>query len=145
MQLQAPGIGLTPPPGSPNPTLVGIPTWMWVDQPSQATFGPATASATAGGVTVTATAKVTSVTWDMGDGTRVQCGQGTPYGPGFGAQESPTCGHTYRRPGQYPVTATSHWAVDWTGAGQSGRITFDLAGTSAVRVAEAYSLVTGQG
>lgn len=61
--------------------VVGMPMWMWAD-PSPTTFGPLSASATAGGVTVTATAKVTTVRWAMGDGTTVTChGPGTPYTP----------------------------------------------------------------
>lgn len=42
--------------------VVGMPMWMWADQ-SATTYGPTTASATAGGVTVTATAKVSSIAW----------------------------------------------------------------------------------
>jgi hypothetical protein len=144
MQLRAAGIGLTPPPGSPNPTLVGIPTWMWIDEPTATTYGPATASASAAGITVTATARVTSITWDMGDGVRVQCGAGTPYTPGYRDRPSPTCGHRYRKPGQYTVTATSHWAVDWRGGGQTGRIMLDLTSSTVQRVAEAFALVVTQ-
>jgi len=118
---------------------------MWVADPTATSFGPATASATAGAVTVTATAKVTSVTWDMGDGTRVQCGAGTPYSPSYGAAPSPTCGHRYQRPGDYTITATSNWVVDWTGGGTSGRLTLSLDSTSNITVAQAYGLVTGQG
>lgn len=53
--------------------------WMWVEQ-GPTTFGPASASATAGGVTVTATAKVSSIQWDMDDDSTVTCtGPGTRY------------------------------------------------------------------
>jgi hypothetical protein len=145
LELRPIQIGLTPPTGSSAPTLVGIPTWMWVDQPGPASFGPATATASAGDVTVTAEAKVAGITWDMGDGTTVECGAGTPYSPAFGANSSPTCGHRYGAPGTYTVQATSHWVVDWTGGGSSGRITLELDSTASVTVAEAFGLVTGQG
>jgi hypothetical protein len=145
MQLRPIRIGLTPPTGSLAPTLVGIPTWMWVDQPDPTSFGPATAVASAGDVTITARAKVASITWDMGDGTTVECGAGTPYSPAFEATSSPTCGHRYRAPGTYTVQATSNWVVDWTGGGSSGRITLALDSTASVTVAEAFGLVTGQG
>lgn len=145
MHLKAVTVGLTPPPGSANPTRVGIPTWMWVNQSTSSTCGPATASASADGRTVTATAKVTGVTWDMGDGTRVSCGPGTPSIPDDGVGASPHCGHTYRKAGDCPVTATSHWAEDCSGAGQTGRNTFDLTARSAISVADACSVVTGQG
>ncbi|MER6241081.1 ATP/GTP-binding protein [Streptomyces clavifer] len=73
--------------------VVGMPMWMWA-KPSSSTFGPVSASATAGGVTVTATAKVTSVRWSMGDGATVTChGPGTPYRKSREVTESPDCGH----------------------------------------------------
>ncbi|GHJ97725.1 hypothetical protein SNE510_72440 [Streptomyces sp. NE5-10] len=84
--------------------LIGMPMWLWAT-PTPSTFGPVSASASAGAVTVTATAKVTSVRWVMGDGTTVTCaGPGTPYKTGYGATDSPTCGHRYTRPTQYSGT-----------------------------------------
>ncbi len=45
---------------------------------------------------MTATAKVTRIVWEMGDGATVTCtGAGTSYTAAHGKQESPTCGHTY--------------------------------------------------
>jgi len=111
--------------------IVGVPMWMWVDQ-SPTTYGPNSASATAGGVTVTATAKVSKIVWKMGDGSIVSChGPGEKYSPVYGRQESPSCGHTYaatsasQPSGVYTVTATSTWTVDWQvagGGGESGRL-----------------------
>ncbi|MEJ8654994.1 ATP/GTP-binding protein [Streptomyces sp. MS1.AVA.4] len=128
MRLSGPDIA------SPRPAgkyIVGVPVWMWVQQ-SPSTFGPNTASATAGGVTVTATAKVTKIVWKMGDGSTVTCnGPGTPYKASYGKQDSPSCGHTYTRTsasrsgGAYALTATSTWTVDWqvSGSGESGQLT----------------------
>jgi hypothetical protein len=76
---------------------VGVPMWMWVNQ-SATTYGPNTASASAGGITVTATAKVSKIVWKMGDGASVTCnGSGTPYTSSEGMAESPTCGHVYSK------------------------------------------------
>ncbi|MCX4451692.1 ATP/GTP-binding protein [Streptomyces sp. NBC_01789] len=112
--------------------VVGVPTWMWVDK-SPTTYGPNTASATAGAVTVTATAHVTKIVWAMGDGATVTCtGGGTPYKASLGTKRSPDCGHLYRRSskgeknGSYHLTATSTWSVDWAvngGGGESGQFT----------------------
>ncbi|WP_331740655.1 ATP/GTP-binding protein (plasmid) [Streptomyces sp. NBC_00015] len=113
--------------------LVGMPMWMWVNQ-SPTTYGPNTASASAGGVTVTATAKVSKIVWMMGDGAVVTCaGPGTPYTAAAGKSDSPTCGHTYTRTsagqpgGHYRITATSTWIIDWQvttgGGGQAGQLT----------------------
>lgn len=108
---------------------VGVPMWMWVKK-SATSFGPNTASATAGGVTVTATAKVSRMVWAMGDGASVTCnGPGTAYTSSAGMSQSPTCGHVYSRPsaaahnGKFTVTATSTWTIDWLGGGQAGRLT----------------------
>ncbi|MEU3795677.1 ATP/GTP-binding protein [Streptomyces fructofermentans] len=108
---------------------VGVPMWMWVNR-SATTFGPNTASASAGGVTVTATAKVSKIVWEMGDGVSVTCnGPGTRYRPSEGMAQSPTCGHVYSktsagaRKGKFAVTATSTWAIDWQGGGAAGQLT----------------------
>jgi hypothetical protein len=106
--------------------IVGVPMWMWVHQ-STTTYGPNSATATAGGVTVTATAKVTMIAWQMGDGSTLVChGPGEQYAPSYGKRESPTCGHTYTRTsasqstGKYTVTATSTWTVNWQVSGVGG-------------------------
>lgn len=127
MKLSGPEIGIAPKPSGKG--LVGLPVWMWTARTAEA-YGPNSASATAGPVTVTATATVSKIVWDMGDGESVTCtGPGTPYEPSFGNKASPDCGHRYRHsskdePGKaYPVTATSTWTIDWRGGGQSGQLT----------------------
>lgn len=123
---------LGPDVASPRATgryTVGVPMWMWVNQ-SATTFGPNTASASAGGITVTATAKVSKIVWQMGDGASVTCnGPGTPYRASEGMAQSPTCGHVYSKTSvsaknsQYPVTATSTWTINWQGGGAAGQLT----------------------
>lgn len=107
---------------------VGVPMWMWVNQ-SATTYGPNTASASAGGVTVTAIAKVSKIVWRMGDGAIVTCtGPGTPYKASDGMAQSPTCGHVYSKTsadgpgGKDQVTATSTWTINWQGGGQNGQL-----------------------
>ncbi|MFF5808745.1 ATP/GTP-binding protein [Streptomyces sp. NPDC012746] len=110
---------------------VGVPMWLWVI-PSPTTWGPNQASASAGGITVTATARVASVSWRMGDGSSLTCsGPGTVYTAARGLSASPDCGHRYRSTsagqpgGKYQGTATTTWTVNWavTGGGQSGQLT----------------------
>ncbi|MGH3719411.1 MAG: hypothetical protein ACRDRI_11360 [Pseudonocardiaceae bacterium] len=131
--------------------LVNLPTWLWLDR---AGWGERSATAEVPGVSVTAMARPTSVTWSMGDGVSVTCrGQGTPFPVGGDPKAaSPDCGHLYRsssagQPGEtFPVIATVHWTVTWAGAGQSG--TFPDLATSATgrfRVAEAQALGNGTG
>lgn len=145
MTLRAPEIGMAPPPGSSS-GLVGLPVWMWVE-PSLNTTGPAQASASAGAVTVTAVAQVSQVVWDMGDGSRVTCGLGTPYREGVGTA-SPDCGHVYERAssrhvpggGPWPITATSTWTITWSGGGLSGTETLELSSSAELFVGELHVL-----
>ena len=148
MNLDPITIGIVPESAPNRVGLVGLPVWMWVDGQTEDTWGPMTRSASEGPVSVTATASVSGVVWDMGDGTKVFCtGPGTPYADHYEKQESPTCGHRYAEmstdqpDGAYQVTATSHWAVEWTGGGQSGTIELDLTTEpSPIRVGEAQVL-----
>jgi hypothetical protein len=149
MALRAIDIGITPEPGEDSIGIVGMPVWLWVATPNAHTWGPITESATAGGITVTATAQVRQVTWAMGDGTDVVCRTaGTPYKAAYGDKSSPDCGHTYEKSsssqsdGKYTVTATSDWVITWEGAGQTGTILLNgLTRTTAISVGEAQVLV----
>jgi len=145
IQLQRIDLGMTP--GQGKTGLLGLPTYLWVQNAGARTLGPISDSASAGGITVTLTGKVDHVRWDLGDGTTVTCaGAGTPYQDSFGAAPSPTCGHVYTRPstglpgGAYPVTVTAVWDITWTGGGQTGVIPFEITSTGSIRIAEAQAL-----
>ena len=148
MDLQPIQIGIVPEPSPDKLGLVGMPVWMWVDNPTGNTFGPITESATAGSVTVTATARVDSIDWDMGDGSvPVHCtSPGTAYEDSYGKQDSPDCGHRYTKTSAdqpnnaYTVTATANWVVNWTGGGQSGTIELSHVSSTRIQVGEAQVL-----
>lgn len=149
MDLRAVDIGIAPKPGPNSVGIVGMPVWMWAANPDRHTVGPIAASASGGGITVRATARLHKVTWSMGDGTTVRCaGVGTAYKASYGMKESPDCGHVYqrsssRKPGDtYTVTATSDWVVQWNGAGQSGTIRLGgLQRSAEISIGEAQVLV----
>lgn len=104
---------------------VGVPVWLWT-QPWTAQ----TATATAGPYTVTAVARPTSVTWDLGDGQRITCAtRGTPYELSWGFRDSPDCGTRYERVGKYSISAVMTYAVTWSGA-DSGSATIQSAPTT---------------
>jgi len=153
MNLRAGLIGIVPEPGPGKVGIVGMPAWMWIADPGESTVGPITRSASGGGVTVSATARLDRVVWSMGDGATVTCAGpaavGTRYEDRFGASPSPSCGHTYTRMSDdqpsdaYTVTATSYWTVSWSGGGASGTIPLDFSRSTQVTVGEIQVLVTG--
>ena len=149
MNLRAIDIGIAPEPGDNSIGIVGMPVWMWAANPDSRTVGPATASASAGGITVTATARVHQITWDMGDGHSVTCTTaGTPYKEAYGNKKSPDCGHVYTTSSssepddRFTVTATSDWVITWEGAGQTETIRLNgLTRSVQISVGEAQVLV----
>ncbi|MGI8414950.1 MAG: hypothetical protein ACR2P2_01830 [Nakamurella sp.] len=140
--------------------VVHQPLWLWVDNP-----GPITATANLVGVQVTATAKLTKTTWDMGEpvgkpgsgkdqhkaavvcqgaGTQPPAAQDLPDSP---ADWKPACGYSYQwrstiaRTGkqscQWPVTAVTQWTVTWTSnLGVGGTTVLETRNTTGINIAE---------
>lgn len=142
LAIGAPPIRMAPPPGSEGATI-GFPVWMWLDR-GEATTGPITRSASAGGITVTATARLQQVVWDMGDGMTVTChGPGTVFTLDRAGEKSPDCGYLYtRRSPGYTVTATSYWQVTWQGGGQTGQDALQARAQTQLPVREIRTLNT---
>jgi hypothetical protein len=144
LALKGPAIRMAPPVGSTG--LVHVPVWMWTPA-TATTWGPASATASVPGLSVTAVARARSIRWDMGDRHVITCsGPGTVYRRALGTTTSPTCGHLYERssagqPGEaYPVTATTTWQITWSGGGQSGALTITRTSRTQVRIAEMQAL-----
>jgi hypothetical protein len=152
-ELEGITVGFAPDPNLPGSrSYVGVPVWMWAENPTPLTFGPYVQTTTLGGVSLTATAQVTSIIWNMGDGTTVTCANaGTPFVAAYGAVDSPNCGHRYERTsasqpgGTFPVTATSQWQVSWEGGGASGVIPITTTSATAVQINEIQSVNVGAG
>jgi hypothetical protein len=135
MSMRAIAIGMVPRPGRTG--YVNVPVWMWAADPGPQTTGPQTVTETEQGLSITATAKLSRIVWNMGDGTTITCGPGTPYTETTELEESPDCGHRYLRASKrYRVTATSYWTVDWRGGGTQGRFS-DLSFSRSAQVAVA--------
>lgn len=150
-QLRGVTIGMAPrvnPEWGHRRTYVGIPVWLWVADPEPLTWGPYTETATLGGQTITATAKVSAIRWDMGDGGTEVCGStGTPYTYRTEIAASPTCGYTYTRtssnsPGdRFTVTAVSQWIVTWTSlSGANGTVNLTTSSSVDLEVNELQSV-----
>lgn len=136
---QRPTVHVAPDPDN-GPGLVGLPVWLWTDRaaaPSEA--NPIRASASERGVTVTISAYVEKIVWNLGNGDSVTCtGPGTPYSGGGGA--SPTCGYDgYPKSsgdGTFTITATAYWRVPWRSSGVSGAIEDTLTASEAIEIDE---------
>lgn len=138
LRLPRPEIGANP----AGDQLVNLSTWLYLAS------GWQTESATASvpGISVTATATPTSVTWSMGDGTTVDCASpGVQYRRGADPRsKSPECGHTYRRSSghtTFAVSATVRWSIAWSGGGETGTLPdLTTTGSSQFRVRESQAL-----
>ncbi len=131
LRLPNPLIKVNPQP--PVAQVLYVPTWLWVDA---STWGSRSATASAGGLSVTATAKPTKVVWSASGGPSTTCnGPGTPWTAGTDpAKSSPTCGITYTAVpggGTSTLRATVTWEITWAGGGATGTVP-DLTTTSAV-------------
>ncbi|MCK9871413.1 hypothetical protein MRI28_17505 [Nocardiopsis dassonvillei] len=136
LPIPVPAIGLAPEPG--GTALVGIPVWMWLDDQA---WAPVSRTASAGSVSITATATPDRVEWAMGDGTTTTCfSAGVPYT----SDASSSCTHTYgraSRSGPYTITATVHWDITWSGSGASGGQSLAMSATSTLNVRESQAIV----
>jgi len=134
----------SPPQGSD--ALVNLPTWLGVQN-----WTPNTVTASEGGLTITVTARPTSVVWTMGEASVTCTGPGARYAAGVREENQSTdCSYTYRhssagQPGEkYQASATLKYAVTWTASnGESGSLgTGSRTTPFSVRVAERQALST---
>lgn len=158
LQVPSPTMGIAP---DPDRLAVNFLTYLWTQDP-----GPLSTTVELRGVSVTATAQLSSVTWVMGEPAKgggpavVTCtGAGSPP-PAHAtflmeSDPKPSCSYVYRlrstadRTGgteRWPVTATATWAVTWTsntGASGAAELTAPV-NNALVRVGE-YRTVGGFG
>lgn len=122
---------------------VGMPVWLWVDNVGPQTSGPQTRTIAENGWSVTATATMKRVVWDMGDSTKVTCGLGVVFDPRLDQvlQGSPSCDHRYEKQAIYDVKATSQWEVTWSGVGQSGVIPLEMTTSGKFRIGEIQTVI----
>jgi len=108
-QIPPPRIGI-----NPRPTgLTGLDTWLWYEGPAELQV-----STNIGPWTVTGTARVQEVIFDMGDGR-------TARATGAGSEANPATRFVYETKGQYRIVATARWGADFvlTGPGLPSRPT----------------------
>jgi hypothetical protein len=130
----------------PGAQLVGLPTWLWVENP----WFEQSATASVGAVSATVHAVPVGVDWDTGDGARFLCDRGIPYDLARPARtQSSTCTHVFQRSsvdqwnGTYRLQATQRWVAWWTsstgGGGSLGVLS--RSAEADIRVIEMQALV----
>lgn len=148
LQLQPIALGSGPEVLESNPEslgAVGMPNWLWADETAPNMTGPVSASASERGFTVTVRARLAHIVWDLGDGSpSIECGIGQRFDPRTMGVDTPVvCGRQagYQKQGEYTITATSHWVIDWSGIGESGVIEMDLDTSGTVRIGEIQTVI----
>lgn len=143
IQLPAPDMGSAPCTDAGCKGTVGAPAWFWLEGDQWKTYSD---SASAGGLTVSVSAKPSKVVWSLGDGQSVTCtSAGTPYSTSRGWASSPDCGipSGYSKAGTYTMTASMTYDVTF-GGDASSTTTLVRTSTSSVTVGE-YQAVTTRG
>ena len=119
---------------------VGFPVWL-------TTAGPRyrATRVSSDGLTFRLSARLTSTTFNLGDGSRVTCTAMTPFTASSKAgSASPTCGHVYAKPslpkGSYTVTATANWTVNWSVDGMSGSFPMSYSDSAQLPIGELQAL-----
>lgn len=145
-------IQIPPPPMATSPEanrrlFVRVPTWLWIDQ---AWWHAYSATADAGGVTATVSARPVRAVWSAGDGGSTTCtGPGVAWRPGM-REDATYCSYVYRNSssgqpgGTYTLSVNVEFEVNWTSstgaAGSLGRIT--RSASRAVQVGEIQAIET---
>jgi hypothetical protein len=112
---------------NPRPTgLTGLDTWLWYEGPAELQV-----STSIGPWTVTGTARVQDVVFEMGDGR-------TARATGPGSEADPAARYVYETKGRYTIVATARWGADFvlTGPGLPPRPT--PMGVAVLRSSEDY-------
>ena len=155
LRIPKPGIHLGP---DANRIAVNFYAWLWLgDAP------PVSSTVALRGVSVTATATLSSVDWSMGEPLSLNGGgvasvtcQGPGVAPSANAdfREPPPCGYMFKYRsllertngvGKWPVAATTTWSVVWTAStGQTGTDSLSASSTTNVEVGE-YRTTRGTG
>lgn len=130
----------------PGAQLVGLPMWMWLEQP----WERVRASASISDVWASVSAWPETSLWEFEDGSRIWCDQGIAYDIGRRPSEQWSgCTHTFSRSSMWSsggvewVRVTVTWGAEWTSSELGGEPLGTLTRTAEfpIKVVEAQALV----
>lgn len=145
VDIPAPPIATSP--SADRKLYVQLRTWLWVDP---AWWQGYTATADAGGVASTVSARPVRAVWSTGDGGRTVCnGPGVAWRPGM-ADDATYCSYVYKHSssaepaGTYTLTVTVDFEVSWASTlGAGGALpTVTRSASTAVEVGEIQAIET---
>ncbi|MDG4793614.1 hypothetical protein [Micromonospora sp. WMMD1082] len=147
-QLKMPRPVIATNPGLDSPQVVHVPVWWWVQPGLWKTH---TATASLPGITITARAEPTKITWYAGDGSSTVCrGPGTPWTGSASPLSKSDCSHTYTTTsreasgGKFTLRAVVIWHITWAGGGFSGtEPPATTADQASIEVTESLPVITG--
>ena len=112
---------------------VGLNVWMWPRALFDSQWDPPLVEDPDTGYFVDA--GVTHVKWEMGDGTSITCGKSEPFSRRK-AEQTPDCGHKYKKPGNYLVRITTYWNINYRDANGEGRMQTEFKQSLWIRIGE---------
>jgi hypothetical protein len=116
---------------SPAQSVVGVETWLWLNQG----WSSRSVTASVPGLSATVTAEPSKVVWDMGDGDQTVCdGPGQAWDPDQ-PNATTDCSYTYPVAGHFTVSVTVYYTTTWSASnGSAGQLT-EITGRTSVPVA----------
>lgn len=149
MRFEAHYVGMAPRP-SPIGTggygehmgVVGAPVWLWTINTPFTPWDPPRVGSPSDAEGYWVDAKVTKVSWDMGDGTpKFTCTRDQMVEfEKWMKDRTPTCGHTYTEPGNYMVNMWTHFEVRWNDVHGEGGEEIVIRRSTVARIGESQVL-----
>ena len=145
VNIPAPPISTSP--DADRQLYTRVRTWLWVDEGWWRSYS---ATANAGGVSTTVSARPVRAVWSMGDGGKTICeGPGVAWRPGM-ADDATHCSYIYKnsstgqRGGTYTMTVTVEFGVSWSSSiGPEGSLApITRSASTPVRVGEIQAIET---
>jgi hypothetical protein len=149
--LTAPGLGVFPggleDPAYPEASgAVGMPVWLWAEDPGPGVGSKLVKSAELRGYPISIEVSLSKIVYDMGNGDTVTCGLGTEPVAVHKPRQSPTCPYSYMEKGRYTVSADTVFEIEWSSTGgRQGVFPFTLTRSGVYNVGEIQVPITSGG
>ncbi|MDR1512407.1 MAG: hypothetical protein LBS56_02830 [Propionibacteriaceae bacterium] len=148
-EFSAPGLGVFPggleDPAYPEASgAVGMPVWLWADNPGPGVAATLVKNAELRGYPIRIEVSLSKIVYDIGNGDTVTCGLGTEPVNVRAPRPSPNCPYSYMEKGRYTVRADTVVNIEWSSTGGRGGVfPFTVTRSGVYNVAEIQVLVYG--